>query len=382
MSTSSTESSSTRRNSGQINLITSVRYPSPAPSSPGTSHTHAQAQFAVPSSPSSTSGYAAADMASSSPPSSSSFNPRESTRRSNSQSSTMLQGIEAQLQIPPFRGGPAANTRAQQQAHHRRDSSQGSSSYGSDALRQSTRSGNSSGYSSNSGGGGGRGGSGAGTPRNAYDPRYTQFLQQQPPPPSTPQASGIVGPTHRIPAVHQAPHRPASTTVVPVQTGSSGMTASSSAMMQTPSQQASLYPYSTPDNRAILSQSTRGAVTAPPPQQQQQRGAQQAPATTSSNSRNRASHQIIPISQTPASPPIAIALHVAQYNNTRQKIYFGNYQLLHTLGEGEFGKVKLGVHTQRYVVGETSRAMSGPSISRLTTCPTSLLFRASTLILT
>ena len=32
----------------------------------------------------------------------------------------------------------------------------------------------------------------------------------------------------------------------------------------------------------------------------------------------------------------------------RQKVYFGPYILLQTLGEGEFGKVKLGVHSERW----------------------------------
>lgn len=32
----------------------------------------------------------------------------------------------------------------------------------------------------------------------------------------------------------------------------------------------------------------------------------------------------------------------------RQKVYFGPYILLQTLGEGEFGKVKLGVHAERW----------------------------------
>jgi serine/threonine protein kinase len=32
----------------------------------------------------------------------------------------------------------------------------------------------------------------------------------------------------------------------------------------------------------------------------------------------------------------------------RQKIYFGPYILLQTLGEGEFGKVKLGIHSERW----------------------------------
>ena len=35
--------------------------------------------------------------------------------------------------------------------------------------------------------------------------------------------------------------------------------------------------------------------------------------------------------------------------NGKRPVYFGNYLLLQTLGEGEFGKVKLGVHSERLV---------------------------------
>lgn len=35
-----------------------------------------------------------------------------------------------------------------------------------------------------------------------------------------------------------------------------------------------------------------------------------------------------------------------QANPTRQMIGFGHYVMLQTLGEGEFGKVKLGIHTE------------------------------------
>ena len=34
----------------------------------------------------------------------------------------------------------------------------------------------------------------------------------------------------------------------------------------------------------------------------------------------------------------------------KRPVYFGQYLLLQTLGEGEFGKVKLGVHAERYVI--------------------------------
>ncbi|KAK9894120.1 Pkinase-domain-containing protein, partial [Cystobasidium minutum MCA 4210] len=74
-------------------------------------------------------------------------------------------------------------------------------------------------------------------------------------------------------------------------------------------------------------------------------------ATSARDHRNRASHQIVPVSANSNAPPQipTIALHTAQYSNpNRQKVFFGDYQLLHTLGEGEFGKVKLGVHAQRW----------------------------------
>ncbi len=38
-----------------------------------------------------------------------------------------------------------------------------------------------------------------------------------------------------------------------------------------------------------------------------------------------------------------------QSANGKRPVYFGNYLLLQTLGEGEFGKVKLGVHSERWV---------------------------------
>ena len=44
----------------------------------------------------------------------------------------------------------------------------------------------------------------------------------------------------------------------------------------------------------------------------------------------------------PAASPTALAYFAA--HPRRPQVYFGNYLLLQTLGEGEFGKVKLGIH--------------------------------------
>ncbi|KAK0554620.1 hypothetical protein OC845_000652 [Tilletia horrida] len=46
----------------------------------------------------------------------------------------------------------------------------------------------------------------------------------------------------------------------------------------------------------------------------------------------------------PITSPAAVAYFAA--HPRRQQVYFGNYLLLQTLGEGEFGKVKLGVHRE------------------------------------
>ncbi|MBW0489310.1 hypothetical protein O181_029025 [Austropuccinia psidii MF-1] len=66
----------------------------------------------------------------------------------------------------------------------------------------------------------------------------------------------------------------------------------------------------------------------------------------SSHHRQRNTHQI----QTPSSHsndpnPNNLSMVAPSHPMPRQRIYFGPYLLLQTLGEGEFGKVKLGVHS-------------------------------------
>jgi len=186
---------------------------------------------------------------------------------------------------------------------------------------------------------------------------YASFLAN----PSSATNPGVSGPTHRIPAVHQAQHRPASTTVVPVTTTSSVLVTPHS---HSHNHSQYLYPH-TPDLTISSSHHAPAPMTAPPGHVLHATGLSQStrasqplipipgpiPATANPAPahRNRASHQIVPI--VPGnSQPINIALHTAQYSNPgRPKVFFGNYQLLHTLGEGEFGKVKLGVHAQRCV---------------------------------
>ncbi|EGG01679.1 phosphotransferase [Melampsora larici-populina 98AG31] len=74
------------------------------------------------------------------------------------------------------------------------------------------------------------------------------------------------------------------------------------------------------------------------------------PATPSN--RNRASHQIqtsntLPNTSTDenSSQSNSLSMVGPSHPMPRQRIYFGPYLLLQTLGEGEFGKVKLGVHS-------------------------------------
>ncbi|GAA6059924.1 hypothetical protein JCM10212_003064 [Sporobolomyces blumeae] len=93
---------------------------------------------------------------------------------------------------------------------------------------------------------------------------------------------------------------------------------------------------------------------APPNQQQQQRyfpGAP-GPAATSGpggsvSSRARQSVGYLPTNSSLAGQGPYPHLY-NPHPMPRQKIYFGPYILLQTLGEGEFGKVKLGVHGERW----------------------------------
>lgn len=424
----SNSNSNSRRNSAQYiigsgaisgNNHSRHGYPSPAPSSPASSPTHVHAQFfptssTLPSGLSSLASpsvgsdnlqyYAPGASTSTASPSSSTTSPYASPQLLSQQQNTytfynsnnsgnntvttnssgkvispgmaMLQGIEAQLQIPAYRGGRPNNSNLNNSPSiSTTNSSSNNSSSGS-----GSRSGH--GHGSRSGSGSGSGSSkrqSTGIPLPVSSPLSPQQQQQVL---SSDPASRVSGPTHRIPAVHQTQHRPASTTVVPIQASSSshmqypagaagGFATPQHQLQQQHNMHASAsagvqasYLY-TPEIRSHLSQSTRvplpaGVVTSAATtssaaahylqQQQQQQGGAGGNGAAAAAHRNRASHQIVPVTALANVPPQVptIALHTAQYSQSnRQKVFFGDYQLLHTLGEGEFGKVKLGVHAQR-----------------------------------
>lgn len=357
-----------RRNSGQFGK---APYPSPTPSSPAASSspTHALAQF-FPSSSTLPAGLSSLAESSSSnnstggnpalagyyanPALASSIGPgmsvshhahaRPQSHQYFSDSTdalspglAMLQGIEAQLQMPPY------HTRSGSSHSNRNSMSAASASSSTSASRRQS--------------------SGIPVPSPGLSPHE----QQQ----DLHNSSRVSGPTHRIPATHQTTHRPASTTIVPVNTQLPSVLASPPMQQyheqqqqnyrQTPSSshgqhQHQNYLYTSAANTAPqLSQSTRAPFPAPlvvPSNNNNVNSTSAGPSANTNNHRNRASHQIVPLSATNNAPPQipTIALHTAQYSNPgRQKVFFGDYQLLHTLGEGEFGKVKLGVHAQRYV---------------------------------
>lgn len=76
-------------------------------------------------------------------------------------------------------------------------------------------------------------------------------------------------------------------------------------------------------------------------------------STPPSASRKRASHSIVPAHQQEEQQPVyrdvyshPAAVEYAAAHPRRTIPKFGPYLLLRTLGEGEFGKVKLGLHVQ------------------------------------
>lgn len=90
-----------------------------------------------------------------------------------------------------------------------------------------------------------------------------------------------------------------------------------------------------------------------PQQQQQQQQYQQMAASAgpggSVSSRARQSVGYYPAPTTPSAADQGPYPHLyTPHPMPRQKVYFGPYILLQTLGEGEFGKVKLGVHSERW----------------------------------
>lgn len=367
--------SNSRRNSSSANQYVNAggggrtSYPSPAPSSPASSPTHVLAQF-FPSSSTVPAGLSSLTSSSTSssgndpstsqgyyanPALASSIGPGASSQQYYPASTTspglaMLQGIEAQLQQQQQHSQQAYNTRSNRNSMTGGLASTGgvsgsTSSSSSNSRRQST-----------------------GIPQPVPSPGLSDAYD--------PNASRVSGPTHRIPATHQTTHRPASTTIVPIQPSilhsppaqyNPSLPAHQYQQQhrQTPSHnsasaQAQAFLYST-NTAPQLSQSTRAPFPAPLMVPSASGSGNGSTSNTNSvsagpsgnNSRNRASHQIVPVSANSNAPPQipTIALHTAQYSNPgRQKVFFGDYQLLHTLGEGEFGKVKLGVHAQRYVL--------------------------------
>ena len=135
--------------------------------------------------------------------------------------------------------------------------------------------------------------------------------QQQPPLPPTPPSQQDAfdrfdqhqAAQSRAPVPHQQSSRPASTNVVPV------------ASMHASPQHA--------------------AASASAQLQQQQRARQSVGYLPTNANAGASSLGPYPNIYSPHAMP-------------RQKIYFGPYILLQTLGEGEFGKVKLGVHSERW----------------------------------
>lgn len=83
------------------------------------------------------------------------------------------------------------------------------------------------------------------------------------------------------------------------------------------------------------------------------------PVPAAPSNRNRASHQIQTSNTLPnhstdetSSSTNPLSMVGPSHPMPRQRIYFGPYLLLQTLGEGEFGKVKLGVHSSPERWGE------------------------------
>ena len=226
-------------------------------------------------------------------------------------SASMLQGIEAaQLQIPPFRGGPHA-----QRTHYPAAASTAAAA-------------------------------------------STQMVAGQRAATAAATATADLGRVHQLqPAMHAsyAAHPgPGSGMLTPP--------SSSAGLPQLP--QPHLYLSHQPSNSAQYAHTPNHRQGPPLPPGVVTSAATTSAATsagTGASNRNRASHQIMTVASAAAaaasgaghghaSPPVSIALHTAQYNVPGQrKVCFGDYQLLHTLGEGEFGKVKLGVHKHRCV---------------------------------
>jgi protein-serine/threonine kinase len=89
--------------------------------------------------------------------------------------------------------------------------------------------------------------------------------------------------------------------------------------------------------------------TAPGPSRRQQRASHSVVSSTATsqqlgNSHGQTHDEDVPLTTDVYSHPAAVAYTAAHPRRTIPK--FGPYLLLQTLGEGEFGKVKLGLHNR------------------------------------
>ncbi len=150
------------------------------------------------------------------------------------------------------------------------------------------------------------------------------------------------------PTSHYASASSASTAAQPITTTSSHPPSSSSTGASVAAQFANIVnnqPYN--DRRASAHPALPGGQDARHPQASQsqaQQQQQQATAVAASSGLDARTTNAMISSGIPITSPAAMQYFAA--HPRRQQVHFGNYLLLQTLGEGEFGKVKLGVHKE------------------------------------
>lgn len=155
-----------------------------------------------------------------------------------------------------------------------------------------------------------------------YNPSKRNSGQKQATAPSTP-SSSYSNPAHAYPSPASIP-RPGTSSST--RSNSSTGSGNQSSRQQHRPASATVVPMQTPEQYA---------------------SSQRSAATTGARPKDRNSHQVN-APHTHANPELNQGMGIYQpppntNNGGRPKIFFGPYQLLQTLGEGEFGKVKLGV---------------------------------------
>lgn len=169
--------------------------------------------------------------------------------------------------------------------------------------------------------------------RRRGDPSSSSSSHRVPPPPpstlldSDRLNTGSLAPSSRIPATHQTSHRPASAAVHPV---------------------APLSAIPIHLNGGVIPPSPLGSGT---PYSSSSIPSAGSSSSSASSSRVRQSVGYLPNSGGPLAGTTGAGPYPHLYTPhqmPRQRIYFGPYILLQTLGEGEFGKVKLGIHSERW----------------------------------